>query len=82
MRGKPKQPILQGRHTDGQRTHEKNAHNAHYILKKNTSKNHNEVSITSHWSQQPSSKKNLQTISSGGHMEKRELFDTLSGNAN
>ena len=47
---KPKQPILQGRPTDGQRTHEKCSQCSLYI-KKNTSKNHNEVSLTSHWSE-------------------------------
>ena len=47
----------------------------------NANQNYNEV-ITSHLSEWPPSKKNLQTINAGEDVEKREPSCTIGGNVN
>ena len=57
MGGRSKQTFLQRRHTDGQKAHEKMLNITNYQRKAN--QNYNEVDITSHRAEWPSSK-NLQ----------------------
>ena len=73
-----KQTILQRRHTDGQKTHEKMFNITNY--QRNADQNHYEV-LTLHQPEWPSSKR-LQTISAGEGMEKKEHYDTVGGNVN
>ena len=76
MGRKPKQTILQRRHTDGQQAQEKMLNVANY--QRNANQNYSEV--PPHQSEWPSSK-NLQTINAGEGVEKRETSYTVGGNA-
>ena len=78
MGKRPKQTFLQRRHRDGQKAHEKMFNVTNY--QRNTNKNYNEVST--HNSQNGNHQKNLQTISAGEGMEKREPSCTVGGNVN
>ena len=79
MSRRTKQTFLQRRHTDGQQTHEKMLNITQY--QRNANQNH-EIVVTSHWSEWPSSKKNVETINAGEGVEKREPSCTVGGNVN
>ena len=71
------QTFLQGRHTNGQKAHEKMLNITNF--QRNASQNYNEV-FTSQGSEWPSSK-SLQIINTGERIEKREL-STVGGKVN
>ena len=71
--------LLQRRYTDGQEAHEKMLNITNYHG--NANQNYSDVSITSHQSEQSSSKK-LQTINAGEGVEKWEPSCTIGGNKN
>ena len=76
MGRRSKQTILQRRHTDGQKTHEKMFNITHY--QKNANQNHYELPYTGRMA----IIKNLQTVSAGEGVEKKEPYYTVGGIVN
>ena len=78
MGRRSKQTFLQGKHTDGQKTHEKMLNISNY--QRNANQNFSELS--SHTIQNGHHQKNLQTINAREGVEKRESSYTVGGNVN
>ena len=77
MGRRPTQTLLQRRHKDGQQAHEKMLNIANYQRKANQ----NQIGITSHQTEWPSSK-SLQITNAEEGVEKREPSYTIGGNVN
>ena len=75
MGRRSKKTILQRRHSDGQKTHEKMLNITHY--QRNANQNPYEVPTTLHQTEWPS--KSLQTISAEEGVEKKEHQYTVGG---
>ena len=78
MDRRSKQTILQRRHTDGQKTHEKMFNITSYQRRAN--QNHYEV--PPYTSQNDHHQKGLQTVSTGETVDKRKPYYTAGGNVN
>ena len=78
MGGVSKQTVLQRRHTDVQKAHEKLFNITNY--QRNVNQNCNEASP--HTSQNDHHQKNLQTINAGEGVDKREPSYTIGENVN
>ena len=76
--GRSKQTFLQRRHIDGQEAHEKMLNIDNY--QRNANQNYNEVPC--HTGQNGHHQKNLETITAGEGVEKREPSYTVGQNVN